>query len=526
MKLKKIISIVLCFIISLLCFIGCGSDEAYVLYFELDSSPQTLDPQLVNGKSEELLVKNLFEGLMRENSNGEIVNGAASNYSVSDDGKTYTFTLRKDAKWSDGKALKAEDFVFAFERAVNPKNKAPYVASLYSIVGAKEIAEDNKEAKLGVSAPNDGTVVINLNTPDESFLHTLTTSICMPCRKDIYTKAKGQYGLVPERIVTNGSFKIRFWDKGEKFNFRINKFTEYNGDFPAEAKAVIFNVGSPEGRALRIENGNLDMGFVNYSESNQKSNLFSYEKSSYVLMINKNSAFGSSDFRKAFTKSIHRNRLKNELGKSFKESACLIPNTVLLNQKSLASQITVSVPPTYEPNEAHSLYISAAKEVKDLPSKIDILYFGDKDVENLALLVAENMQQSLGAVVNAIPTETEAALLSSVSTGDYTLAIIPITAKSDDPSQFFEAFTENSTNNIYDFKSSEFDELVSKIKPNAKESVILDASESALKKIISKTTIIPLAMHLEAFAYSKELTCPTISPFGGVIDLALIRKVK
>ena len=526
MKFKKIISITLCFLISLLCFTGCGSDEEYVLYFELDSAPKTLDPQLANGKSEELLVKNIFEGLMRENSKGEIVKGAASDYSVSEDGKTYTFTLRKDAKWSDGELLKAEDFVFAFERAVDPKNKAPYVASLYSIVGAKEISENNKEAKLGVSAPDDNTVKIELNTPDESFLRTLTTAICMPCRKDIYNKAKGQYGIIPERIVTNGSFKIRFWDKGENFNFRINKFTEYNGEFTAEAKAVIFNVGEATGRATRIENGNLDMGFVNYSESNQKSNLFSYEKSSYVLMINKNSAFGSSDFRKAFAKSIHRNRLKNELGKALNESACLIPNTVLLNQKPLASQITVSVPPSYEPTEAHSLFVSAAKDTKDLPSKIDILYFGDQDIQNLALLIAENMQQALGAVVNAIPTETEAALLNSVSTGEYTLAIIPITAKSSAPSQFFEAFTENSTNNIYDFKSSEFDESVSKIKPNAKKETILEASESALKKLIGKTTIIPLVMHLEAFAYGKDLTCPTISPFGGVIDLALVKKVK
>jgi len=526
MTFKKLISFILCLIISVICFAGCDSNEDYVLYFELDSAPKTLDPQLVSGTSEELLIKNLFEGLMRENSKGEIVKGAAADYSVSSDGKTYTFTLREGAKWSDDEPVKAEDFVFAFERAVDPKTKSPYVASLYGIVGAKDIAEGKKNTGIGVIATDEKSLTIKLTAPDPTFLRTLTTAICMPCRKDIYNKAKGQYGIVADRIVTNGSYKIRFWEKAEKFSMRINKFADYNGDFTAEAVAVIFNVGEISGRAVKIDEGNVDMGFVNMAETSEKSNLFTYEKSSYVMMLNKNSVLGSSDFRNAFAKSIHRNRLKNELGKSLNESACLIPNTVLLNGSPLSSQITVSVPPLYEPNEAHSFYIEGAKDIKDMPAKIDILYFGDEDIKNLALLVAENMQQSLGAVVNTTPTDSEAALLSLVSSGEYTIAIIPITAKSADPEQFFEVFTKESNNNIYGFKNEKYDETVSKIKPNADFETTKTASETALKKIIEDVTIIPLAMYIEAFSYGKDFTCPTFSPFGGVIDLSLVRKVK
>lgn len=526
MKLKKFICILLCIIISLIFSVGCDSNSDYVLYFELDSAPKTLDPQLANGTSEELLVKNLFEGLMRENNKGEIVKGAAKDYSISADGKTYTFTLRDGAKWSDDVPVKAQDFVFAFERAVDPKNKSPYVASLYSIVGAKEISEGIKSDGLEVTSTDDKTVTIKLIAPDPNFLQTLTTAICMPCRKDIYNKAKGQYGIVAERIVTNGSFKLRFWEKAENFSLRINKFADYNGDFKADAKAVIFNIGKTEGRAVRIDEGNLDMGFINISESSGKSNLFSYEKSNYALIINENSVFGTSNFRSAFAKSIHRNRLKNELGKSLIESSCLIPNTILLNGTPLSRQINVTAPPAYEPNEAYSHYISASNEQKGLPSKIDIIYFGDKDIENMALLVAENMQQSLGAVVNATPTENLAYLLNAVATGEYTLAIIPINAKNSSPSQFFEAFTENSNNNIYGYKNKDYDNLVSSITPDADKNTIISASESALKQIISNTTIIPLAMHLEAFSYSKKFTCPIISPFGGVIDLALVTKIQ
>ena len=526
MKFIKFICLILCLILSFLLFTGCDGNEDYVLYFELDSTPKTLDPQLASGTSEELLIKNLFEGLMRENAKGEVVKGAASDYTVSSDGKTYTFTIREGAKWSDGVPLTGKDFVFAFERAVDRKNKAPYVASLYSIIGARDIAEGKKTNGLGVTSLNDNTVTIELASPDPNFLRTLTTSICMPCRKDIYNKAKGQYGIVADRIVTNGSYKIRFWEKTEKFSFRINKFADYNGDFVAEASAVIFNIGNMSDRAAKIEEGNLDMGFVNISETSEKSRLFTYEKSSYVLLINKNSPVGSSDFRNAFAKSIHRNRLKNELGKSLKESACLIPNTVQLNGTALSSQITVATPPEYDPNKAHSLYISGAKSVKDMPKKIDIIYYGSNEAEELSLMIAENMQQSLGAVVNAVSTESDAELMSLIAGGEYTLAILPVTATNSSPSQFFEAFTKNSNKNIYGFKNKKYDDAVSKIKPDADEQVIIDASQSALKTLINDTTIIPLAMHLEAFAYGNEFTCPTISPFGGVIDLALVRKIK
>lgn len=526
MQFKKIIHLILCLLLSFSFLSGCDENKDYVLYFELDSAPETLDPQLARGTSEELLIKNLFEGLMRENAKGEIVKGAASDYTVSTDGKTYTFTIREGATWSDEVPVTAKDFVFAFERAVDPKNQAPYASSLYSIVGAKDIAEGKKNNGLGVTSPKDDTVVINLDSPDPNFLRTLTTSICMPCRKDIYNKAKGQYGLVPERIVTNGSFKIRFWEKTEKFSFRINKFAEYKGDFPAEATAVIFSVGNMSERASKIEEGNLDMGFINLSNAGEKTQIFTYEKSSYVLLINEKSILGSKDFRNAFAKSIHRNRLKNELGKSLKESTCLIPNTVLLNGTPLSSQISVTLPPEYDPADAYSLYVSAAKTVKDMPKKIDIFYYGESEAKELSLLIAENMQQSLGAVVNATATTSEAELTNKVKNGEYTLAVLPITATNNSPSQFFESFTKNSNNNIYGFESKKYDEAILKITPNADKTTIIEASQTAIEELISNITVVPLAMHLEGFAYGAEFTCPTVSPFGGVIDLALVKKVK
>lgn len=524
MKIIKILCTTLSLILLISCFAGCDSSESYVIYFELDSAPSTLDPQLANGMSEELIVRNLFEGLMRTDADGKIVSGAAEDYSLSPDGLTYSFKIRDDAKWSDGVAVTADDFVFAFNRAVAPKNKAPYAMTLSCIAGAKEILSGEKSGGLGITATDAKNLTITLTEPNPRFFEILTTSICMPCRKDIYNKAKGQYGMISDHIVSNGSYKIRFWEKQDKFSLRINRNSEYSGDFTSGSTAVIFNVGDSKGRAIRIDDGNLDMGFIDISEASDNSNYFKYEKTTYCLVINKNSPFGSTDFRKAFAKSIHRNRLKNELGVSLIESNSIIPGAVQLGGTALSSKITITIPPEYSPDDAHALYIAGAKSTEKLPSSVEILYYGNDDIKNLAGLLAENMQQALGAVVNTKTAENESKLFSAVKNGEYQLALVPITATDKEPYDFFTNFSKQSNNNIYGFSSNKFDSEIAKITSSANEATVKSASENAIKHLISDLSIIPVALYSEAFSYSKEFSCPVISPFGGVIDLALVKK--
>lgn len=525
MKLKKILCLLFCLLIPFAGLGGCGSEQKYVLYIELNDTPDTLDPQLANGITEELLTRNLFEGLMRLDAEGNVTYGAAESHRVSSDGKTYTFTISESAKWQNGEAVTADDFVYGLTRAVDPALAAPYAASLYGIVGAKE-RHSGKKVALGITASDVRTLTIRLRAADPNFLKTLTTAIAMPCHRTTYEKAKGQYGKTGEHLLSNGSYRLRYWNKVEDFSLRINKNEEYAGPFAAEAMAVIFSAGTLSGRAARIDEENLDMGFVSRREATDQSQLFTFETSGYALVINRDSAFGGKAFRNAFARSIHRNVLKNELDVSLCESGCLLPGTVKLNGKALSSQMTVTVPPVYDPEHAHETYIDAAGQSKNLPSSIEILYYGDESVTTLAKLVAESFQQSLGAVVNVKATETETDLLTAVESKNYALAILPISAQSEDPAQFFGQFTSQSGGrNIYGYKNSKYDAAVSKITATASTETVTKAAEKALNLLISDLTIIPLALRTEAFAYGNSFSCPTITPFGGVIDLALVRKI-
>ncbi len=524
MRIKRLFCFVLTVIFILFAVCGCNDTQKYVLYMELNDKPDTLDPQLASGTTEELLTKNLFEGLMRCDANGDITYGAAESHTISNNGCVYTFKISEHAKWQNGDLVTANDFVFAFTRAVDPKIKAPAVSALYQIVGAKQMSQ-GKQAKLGVTAIDETTLQIELISPDPNFLKILTTSITMPCHKATFEKAKGQYGKTGEHLLCNGSYRLRYWTKDGTFSLRLNKNEAYEGNFPSEAVAVMFSAGERTGRAKRIDDENLDIGLIDRGEATDQSNLFTFEKTCYALVINRHSQFSSKEFRTAFAAAIHRNRLKTELPVSFTESGCLIPSTVLLNKKPLNTQCTITIPAKYNPELAHKTYVSAAKQTDKLPNVIEILYYGNEDVAALTRLVAEGFQQSLGAVVNIKPTESEAALFTALRQKEYQFAIVPITAQSEDPAQFFEQFTSKAgERNYFGFKNNSYDKAVAKITKTAGENTITSATEQAVNLIIKDGHIIPLAHYSEAFAYGKSFSCPTISPFGGILDLALIRK--
>ncbi len=524
MKIKKFISILLSLIFILSIFGGCDNKEDYVIYFELDSAPQTLDPQLASSISEELIIRNVFEGLLREDADGKIVSAAAEKYTISADKLTYTFTISSSAKWADGLNVTADDFLFAFERALDPTTKSPSAAALYSIVGAKAINNGEKNVALGVKAINDSTLEIKLVSPNPSFLKTITTSVCMPCRRESFYKAKGRYGKTTDDIITNGSFKIRFWEKNEGFSLRINKSEEYSGNFVAEASAVIFNVGNISGRAVRIADGNLDMGFIDFSEATKQNNLYKFQKTTYALMINNDSVFGSEDFKNAFAMSIHRNRLVNDLSASLNETDMILPNSITIGSKPISTAIVPPTPPKYDPDTAHKLYVKAAKNATNLPSSIELIYYGNEEITNLVEIITDTLQQSLGVVINLKPLESKAALSEALSLKTYQLAIVPLTAQSKDPYQFLEFFSSNSTNNIYGFKNTEFDAEIAKITPTANNDIVSKSVSKALNFISKDGSILPIAHYTEAFCYAKGFVCPRFSPFGGIIDLALVKK--
>ncbi len=524
MTFKKLISTLLCVLILVLSLGGCNSQNLdYILYIETDEKPETLDPQLVSSTTEEMIVRNLYEGLMRLDENGNLQKGVAEEYSISEDGLTYIFKIREDAVWYSGDKITADDFVFAVERAVSPKTKSPKVEFLYSIKNAKEI-NSGKNLPLGITAVNQRELKIELETPNPDFLNQLTSAVFMPCNRKAFLKFKGKYGMNEEDILTNGSFYLKNFVREGEYSLKIQKSKNYEGSFKAEASAVIFSVGEKAYRAEKINKNNVDMGFMNFSESLENVNVSEFSKTCYALLINSSSNFGKEEFKKAIRMSIDKTAMSEKANSSLTAADNLLPQVIEKDGESLSGVVKAYSSVSYNPGEARKNYLSGADKHGD-PGNITILYFGGEDQKLVAFFVAESLQKTLGVVANIQKTESVTELNDKISLGEYSLAIAPITANSSSAVQYLSKFSSENSSNIYKFSSKEYNSLFKGISDYSSKEKTIAASQKMLNEIEKSLIITPLFYEREAFGFGKIYTLPTISPFNGVIDLALVRKV-
>ena len=185
------------------------ADDQTFTYRLLDQFP-TLDPQLNQDTSGFHIIRDLFEGLLSQDASGDLVPGVATGYAASDGNTTYTFTLRPDARWSNGDPVTAHDFVYAWRRAVDPATASPYAwyLELTGMVNAKEILAGNEPPSgLGVRAVDDHALEVKLNTPLPYFPAMTTYATLFPAHRATI-EAHGADWTAPGNMVSNGAYTL------------------------------------------------------------------------------------------------------------------------------------------------------------------------------------------------------------------------------------------------------------------------------------------------------------------------------
>ncbi len=185
------------------------ADDQTFTYRLLDQFP-TLDPQLNQDVSGFHVIRDLFEGLLSQDAKGGLVPGAATGYAASDGNTTWTFTLREDARWSNGDPVTAHDFVYAWRRAVDPATASPYgwYLELTEMVNAKAIlAGERDPADLGVRAVDDHTLEVKLTTPLPYFPAMTTYATLFPAHRATI-EAHGADWTAPGNMVSNGAYVL------------------------------------------------------------------------------------------------------------------------------------------------------------------------------------------------------------------------------------------------------------------------------------------------------------------------------
>lgn len=448
MKFLKLTALILAVILMAPCVSGCGKSHLdATIYFEVNEIPVTLDPQVASTDIELMVVRNIYEGLLRKSEDGHIENGVCQSYGVND--LTYTFNLRRDAKWSDGSPVSSYDFLYAFERAVNPKTKAPFVHRLFSIENAEAIYNGEKEvSSLGVEAPDEYTFVITLAREDRNFLNTLTTSICMPCNEEFFEGTVGKYGLERTAILSNGSYYIGKWNT-EDFGIRLYKNKEYNGAFSAQNNAVFFSQREEGAFALLCEE-TADIAFIDNSLMDKASEegliTISFQNICWVMTIGDDF---TPDLKNAFASAVSSEVYESELISGFTAADTIYP--AILSPDHLISKVGFT---SYNINRSKRFISAAVKESGSTRfPKTTLYYYGDENIKPLVTSIAGHWQQNLSVFANIESSDNLSALQGELTSKTLPFAVFPIVCKTTDEKDYLSHFGISEGGNLGDIQT-------------------------------------------------------------------------
>ena len=488
---KKILSAMLCLMIIIGCLSGCG--EKYteaIIYFELLQKPKTLDPQTASSDSELLIVRNIYEGLMRIDSEGSIVSGVAEKCTYNN--LTYTFDLRDDAVWSNGEKVTAYDFEYGLRRAVDPKIKAPFASRLFAISNAEAINSGIADVStLGVKAVDEKTLTITLCREDNIFLETLTTSVCMPCNEEFFESSIGKYGLDAENIISNGSYRLTKWNK-EDFGIRLYKNEEYNGIFDAQNAAVFISCIEDEAQTLRLTDGDSDMAFLSGAEldSAESAGLVT-QNAQNICWIMTISREMNPEVRRAFALSFSTDVYSSALPGGFSAAKSIYPEIFGLNTDGIG--ITA-----YNIDEAKSVMSAQIADMEDKKFPQTTLYYYNTDgVKELATAIVGHWQQNLSTFINIEASDNLAVMQKEIGESTLQFALFPITAKSGSFSEYAKNFASAST---------------------------ATTPDGLQQELLDNNTIIPVAFQSTNISYIPSLENVVVEEDNGYIDFSIIIK--
>lgn len=441
--MKKFVALVLAFL--MLTLAACSpQEEANEISYHVDSLPKTLDPQIATTHEELTVVLNTFEGLTKTDKNGNAVLAAAETYSVSADGLTYTFKIADGKKWSNGSTLTAHDFVFGITRSVNPNTKSSDKARLSVIKGAEEIMNNKQNTlnPLGVMALDIKTLQITLKAPCPQFLSYLSMPAFMPCNKEFFESTNGKYGLDTKNTIFNGAYYVNKWDASKNY-ISLRPSENYSGKTLCNFDTVMLLTNQGEKLVSEFNKGNINMVSANQvSDISQFTSATLHSEINTTCLLYINSEKVTPELISALRKTINVNSIL-ESGNNFATKG-VVPETAVSNGKNYRENSNVSFANVYDPETAHFEFINALKapEYRGNFPKADIIYVSGKNNEAIAKKIAAGWQSDLGAFVN-INGMDSVDLNATIRNGDFTFALVPITAGTKDAADYMMALANS-----------------------------------------------------------------------------------
>ncbi|WP_314412973.1 peptide ABC transporter substrate-binding protein [Pantoea septica] len=493
----------------------------------IKDEPASLDPMKAVGLPEIQVIRDLFEGLTNQDAQGNIVPGVAESWSSSDN-KTWIFTLRGNAKWSNGEPVTAQDFVYSWQRLVEPKNSSPFAwfAGLAGISNAGAITKGEMPAdRLGVSAVDAQHLKVTLDRPVPWFPALAANVALFPVPQRVIASA-GDNWTAPGKLVGNGAYQLESRVVNEKIVLTRNP-AYWDDAHSVLTKVTFIPINEESSATKRYRAGDIDI-----TESFPK-NLYAQLKKTlpgevytpdqlgtyYYAFNTQKGATADARVRKALSWSIDRRIIAEKvLGTGEKPAWRFTPD------------VTAGFKPSHSYIEQHSqqelnaqakALLAAAGYGPGRPLHLTLLYNTSESHQKIAIAVASMWKKNLGVQVTLQNQEWK-TYIDSRNSGNFDVIRASWVGDYNEPSTFLSLLTSGNSSNIARFSNADYDAVLARASGETQEEARNSDYNKAEQILADQAPIAPIYQYTngrlikpwvkgypinnpEDVAYSREL---------------------
>ncbi|MNB79469.1 Oligopeptide-binding protein OppA precursor [compost metagenome] len=502
------------------------------LKINLSSEPPTFDPQQAQDSTSNAILKLMYEGLTRQNAEtGQAEEGVAESWDISADGLVYTFHLR-DSKWSNGDAVTANDFAFAWQRVLDPnaEQAAPYAYQLYYIKGAEDFntGKITDFSQVGIKVTDEKTLEVTLANPTPYFLGLLSFYTYYPVHSSVKDNAK--WATTVDTQITNGPFTLTEWTTGQ--SLAVTKNPSYYAADDIKAQQINFSiVNSGATELLSYKNGELDRAGAPIGEipteqlpivEKELPNEFSRKgiASVYYYQFNvTEKPFTNAKIRKALAMAIERQPIIDNITLGGQLPAFgFVPTGIQSNEQEFRTAVADSQYFSEDLAAAKTLLDEGLKEEGLDKLSFTVTYNTSEGHQKIAVAIADQWKKALGVEVK-LENKEWGVFIEDRHNLNYQVARAGWSADYNDPMTFLDMWVTGGGNNDSGYANPDYDKLIQEAKSSADNAVRQEKFVAAEKILMDDMVVIPIYYYTNN-SLTKEYLKGVTLDFSGAIDLS------
>ncbi|MEI0603452.1 peptide ABC transporter substrate-binding protein [Brachyspira alvinipulli] len=492
-----------------------SSNDGISIFINTGPEPNTIDPSINVTSDAVFYLIHTFEGLVEKDFNGKLSPAVAESWEISEDGLTYTFKLRTNAKWTDGKPVTANDFVYSWQRVVDPATGSQYGYQHEPVKNAKAItAGDMPKESLGVKAIDDYTLEVTLEAPTAYFLELLSFPTFYPLRKDIIDKYGDKWTLKADTYIGNGAFKLVERNRDESL-VMVKNTNYWNIENIVPDKLTFVLMENETGSVAGVKSGNL-----HFARSFPRQDIKALQEdglivikpriSSYYYCLNlTNDILKDVRVRRALSLAIDRNYIVEQVTMGGEKPAgALVPYGISDYEgdfrENAGEYIDVS-------KEGYAKNVEEAKKLMaeaGYPNGEGFPVMEFKADPGIHVKIFEAVQQmwkeNLGIDVT-LTQEEWAVFLQTRYDRNITMARGGWNGDFDDPVNFMTLCVSYSPNNYSVYSNKAYDDMINEVMLSGDQKFRMETMHKAEEMLMKEEAIIPIYYYTEPLLVSPKL---------------------